>query len=311
VNFDKEDTSHFNITILNSDASASYVNVTKIRCKLDNETYFDQEFNLIGIMPNTTRTFMFNWDWKEYRNRNVTVVAYLLQDFETSAYIVKTPPPIIIEVKDSIFDLRKKEQFNLTIQNHASSLEAINVTQIKIKETGQVLNGTTEVNPKLPYGPIVPGSNGVLQCTFNWANFIEARHYNRTLTLTIDVVTNDTLEKYSFDFSFILPIAELNITVNFEHKDTKYLNVTVTIKNLEYSLRNVTLSKIILIINTTTGLIEYEYVLPRNEIIIDIDNEAVFLFSFDRQKYSGNILTVTVVTEELGEVKPQSTWTFP
>ena len=311
VNFDKEDTSHFNITILNSDASASYVNITKIRCKLDNETYFDQEFNLIGVMPNTTRTFMFNWDWKEYRNRNVTVVAYFLQDFETSAYIVKTPPPIIIEVKDSIFDLRKKEQFNLTIQNHASSLEAINVTQIKIKETGQVLNGTTEVNPKLPYGPIVPGSDGVLQCTFNWANFIEARHYNRTLTLTIDVVTNDTLERYSFDFSFILPIAELNITVNFEHNDTKYLNVTVTIKNLEYSLRNVTLSKVILTINTTAGLIEYEYVLPRNEIIIDIDNEAVFLFSFDRQKYSGDTLTVMVITEELGKVKSQLTWNVP
>jgi len=311
VNFDKEDTSHFNITILNFDNSASYVNVTKIRCKLDNEMYFDQEFNLIGIMPNTTRTFMFNWNWKEYRNRNVTVVAYFLQDFETSAYIVKTPPPIIVEVRDSIFDLQKKEQFNLTILNHASSLEAINITQIKIKETGQVLNGTTEVNPKLPYGPIAPGNNSVFQCAFDWANFIKERHYNRTLTLTIDVVSIASLERYSFDFSFILPIAELNTTVNFEYHEAKYLNVTVTIKNLEYSLRNVTLSKVILTINTTTRLIEYEYILPRNEIIIDIGNEAVFLFSFDRQKYSGNTLTVMVVTEELGEVKSQSTWTVP
>jgi hypothetical protein len=311
VNFDKEDTSHFSITILNSGESASYVNVTKIRCKLDNETYFDQEFNLIGVMPNTTRTFMFNWNWKDYRNRNVTVVAYFLQDFETSAYIVKTPPPIIVEVKDSIFDLRMKEQFNLTIQNHASSLEAINITQIKIKETGQVINGTTEVNPKLPYGPIAPGSNGVFQCTFNWANFIEARHYNRTLTLTIDVVTNASLERYSFDFSFILPIAELNMTVNFEYNETKYLNVTVTIKNLNYSLLNVTLSKVILTINTTLGPVEYEYVLPKNEVVIDKGGEAVFLFFLDRLKYSGNILTVTVITEELGEVKSKSTWTVP
>jgi hypothetical protein len=131
------------------------------------------------------------------------------------------------------------------------------------------------------------------------------------LTLTIDVVSNASLEKFSFDFSFILPIAELNVTVNFEHNETKYLNVTVTIKNLEYSLRNVTLSKIIFTINTTTGPVEYEYILPRNEIVIDKGGEAVFLFSFDRQKYSGNTLTVTVVTEELGEVKSQSTWTVP
>jgi hypothetical protein len=296
VNFNREDTSHFNITILNSDGSASYVNVTKIRCTLDNGTYSEQEFNFVGIMPNTTRTFTFNWDWKEYRNRNVTVVAYFLQDFETSIYIVKTPPPIIVEVKNSVFDLRKTGQFNVTIQNHASSIEAINVTQIMIKENGQILNGTTEVNPQLPYGLIHPGNNATFTCVFNWADFIE--DYGRNLTLAIQIVADASLND-TYEFSFTLPVAELNITtVNCaEIGGTKYMNVTV--KNLDYSLRNLTLSKIIV---TVEGLANpLEYVLPKNQTIITIGSEIAVLCPFDWQKYSDRDAIVTVLTDEAVE----------
>jgi len=312
VIFNEANPNQFNVTLFNSDRSPSYVNVTFIKCTIDNGPQRDFNCNLTGIDRNSTKTFQFDWSTlREHRGSNITIVAQFLQDFETTPFITTTPSPIIVKIENSVFNLRDSEHFNITLLNHASSIEAINITQIKVKETGQLLNGTTEVIPKLPYGPVVPGNYSVLQCTFNWTNFIETRHYNRTLTLTIDVVSNASLKKYSFDFSFILPIAELNMTVNFGSNETKYLNVTVTIKNLEYSLRNVTLSKVILIINTTAGLVEYEYVLPRNEIIIDKGSEAVFLFYFDRQKYSGNTLTVMVITEELGEVKSQSTWTVP
>ncbi len=294
VDFSKEDTNHFHITILNSEASASYVNVTKIRCKLDNETYLEQEFNLVGITPNTTETLMFNWNWKEYRDRNVTIVAYFLQDFETAPYTVKTPSPIIVEVEDRVFDLRNTGQFNITIKNHASSIEAINITQIMIKENGQILNGTTQVDPPLPSELIYPGNNATFKCTFDWATFL--KNYGRNLTLTIKVVANKTLKVYANDFSFTLPVAELNITTvdHVEIGKTRYLNVTV--KNLDYSLWNLTLSKIVIIVQGLTAPLEYAF--PKNQMLINVGDKVVLLCPFDWQKYQNRNITVTALTDE-------------
>ncbi|MEM3565837.1 MAG: hypothetical protein QXK18_03075 [Candidatus Bathyarchaeia archaeon] len=293
VDFSKENTRHFNITIFNSDVSASYVNVTKIRGRLDNGTYLEPlECGSAGIMPNTTRTFMFNWEWKEYRNRTITVVAYFLQEFETS-FNATTPPPIIVEVlnKADTFNLEDKGHFNITIQNHVSSLEAINVTKIVAK--GAILNGT-RVNPSLPYGPITPGNYTTFRCDFNWASFVGTA--DRNLTLTVHVETSISRKEYTFDFAFVLPVAELNITFVdcVESGGVRHLNVTV--KNMEYSLWNLTLSRIIITVQGLTVPLEHSF--PKGQTLIKIGSEVVLLCPFDWQKYSGKDITVTVVSDE-------------
>ncbi|MEM2368317.1 MAG: hypothetical protein QXQ50_08830, partial [Candidatus Bathyarchaeia archaeon] len=157
VNFDIERKDHFNVTVFNFAESAHYANITLIKCMLDNETYIPEKRcdPPVGLIPNSTATIKFDWDWTEYRGRKITVVACFLQDFETIPYTVTTPSPIIIKIlnETSVFDLKDKKHFNITIQNHNSSLEAINVTKIVAK--GVILNGT-KVDPSLPYGPIAP-----------------------------------------------------------------------------------------------------------------------------------------------------------
>ncbi|MEM3829240.1 MAG: hypothetical protein QXP36_08525 [Conexivisphaerales archaeon] len=293
VDFSKEDTSHFNVTIFNSDASASYVNVTKIRCRLDNGTYLDPfECGSAGIMLNMTRTFIFNWEWKEYRNRTIMVIAYFLQGFEMS-FNATTPPPIIVEVlnKASVFNLKDRGHLNITIQNHVSSLEAINVTKIVAK--GVILNGT-KVDPSLPYGPIAPGDHITFTCDFNWTSFVSTT--DRNLTLTVHIVTSTSLKEYTFDFTFVLPVAELNITSVgcVEDAGVKYLNVTI--KNMDYSLWNLTLSKIVIKVGNATNTLEY--VLPKNQVTVNVGEEITLLCPFDWQKYSNEDIVITVLTDE-------------
>ncbi|MEM3788968.1 MAG: hypothetical protein QXN95_03775 [Candidatus Bathyarchaeia archaeon] len=310
VDFSEEDTSHFNVTIFNFAESVSHANITTISCKLDNGTYLNPfECGSVGIMPNTSLTFKFEWGWKEYRGRKITITAYFLQDFSATLNIT-TPSPIIVNASGSIFDLKNRGYFNITILNHISSLESINITQIKIKKTGQILNRTTEVSPQLPYGPIAPGESKALNCTFDWANYI--KNYNdRNLTLIINVVSNTTPSgNYSFDFTFILPVAELNATVQFETGETSYINATIVLTNLEYSLWNLTLSEVILTVNASTDLFRYKYVFPEDEVI-NVGGNVVLLFALDKQKCSGNTLTLTVFTEELGEVKIPLSWLIP
>jgi archaellum component FlaF (FlaF/FlaG flagellin family) len=299
VSFSIEHRDHFNVTVFNFAESAHYANVTKIKCKLDNGTDLpDQMYDSLGIMPNSTITLKFNWNWTEYRGRNITIVAYFLQEFETNPYNATTPSSIIAKVlnEDKVFDLKDTGHFNLTILNHVSSLEAINVTKIVVEENGEVLNGT-KVNPPLSSRLIYPGDSTTFNCTLDWADFLE--NYGRKLTLTLHVIANISQKAYTFNFTFILPVAELNITAidRIEISGARYLNLTL--ENLGYSLWNLTLSKIIV---TVEGLANpLEYVLPKNQTVITIGSEIAVLCPFDWQKYSDRDVIVTVLTDEAVE----------
>ena len=297
VSFNENRTDQFNVTVYNFAESANSVNVKNIVCTLESGTNLTFDCGSVEIQPNRTRVFTFSWNWQEYRGKNVTIVAYFTQDFETLEYRALTPPPIIVKVLDtaSTFNLKDKEHFNITILNHASSLE-VNITKIVVEKTGEVL--------QIADGLISPGDNKTFRCAYNWASFLN--YYGRNLTLTI-YAANQTLGEYPFDFSFTPPVAELNITaINCTAMgETGYLNLTV--KNLEYSLWNLTLSKIVVTIQDVAGSLEY--VFPQNHVIVNVGGEAVLLCPFDWQRYLGKSISVTVVTEELAEAS--TTYTIP
>ncbi len=295
VSFNIERRDHFNVTILNFAESAHYANLTMIKCRLNNGTYIPEKLcdPPVGIAPNSTVTIRYDWNWTEYRGRNITIVAHFLQDFETAFYTAITPPPIIVKVlnETSVFNPKDKEHFNIAIQNHVSSIEAINVTKIVVK--GAVLNGT-KVDPSLPYGLIARGDYTTFKCDFNWASFVSVT--DRNLTLTVHVVASMSRKEYAFDFAFVLPVAELNITSVgcVEIGGMKYLNITI--KNMNYSMWNLTLAKIVITAQELT--VPLEYVFPKGHTLINVGSEIVLICSFDWQEYLDKDITVTVVTDE-------------
>jgi len=299
VSFDEDHPDHFNVTVYNFADSANFVNVAKVKCTLEDGTALTFDCGSAGIAPNSTRTFKFDLNWTEYRGKNVTVVAYFTQDFETQTFVVKTPPPIIVKIlnAENTFNLKDHGHFNITVLNHPSSLETVNITKIVVKETGEVLH--------ISNGLIDRGYNKTFSCNFNWTGFL--KDYGRNLTLTIYATTNETLREYAFDFDFILPVAELDVTIIncTAIGGTRYLNLTI--RNLGYSLWNLTLSKIVITVQGFANPLEY--VLPKNQTIVNIGCEVILLCPFDWPKYLSKDITVTVVTEEL--VEASAAYTIP
>lgn len=305
VVFNEDRTDDFNVTVFNTAESANYVNVTKIACTLENGVTIERNYPSVGIAPNSTGTFTFDWIWKEYREKKINATAYLLQGFETNIFTVTTPPPpppIIFTVlnEKEVFDLKDKEHFNITLQNHPSSIEAVNITKIVVEETEEVINGT-KANPKLPSHPIDPGQEITFYCNVtDWTEYAGG-----SLTLIVHAV-NASLEKYTFEFTFTLPMAALNITsvTHVVIGQTKYLNIKV--ENLNYSVWNLTISRVIITLPNQTEPLEQQF--PENQIIVKPGDKAILLCVFDwKEEHLGQNITVTIITKEEAQASWQGT----
>jgi len=306
VIFNEDHTDHFNVTVFNSAESTNYVNVTKIAGTLEDGTIIEANYSSVDIAPNSTCTFKFDWNWTGYREKRINVTAFFLQDFETDIFTVTTPPPppsIILTVPNEreVFDLKDREHFNITLQNHLSSIEAVNITEIVVMETGEVINGT-KANPKLPSDQIGPGESIPFYCNVtDWTEYA-----GKNLTLIIHAI-NEKLEKYTFNFTFTLPMAELNITSVVVMRalvigETKYLNITV--QNLNHSVWNLTISKVIITLPNQTEPLEQQF--PENQIIVKPCEKAALLFAFDWEKHLDANITITVTTKE--GVEASTSW---
>ncbi len=92
VTFDEHHKDYFNVTLYSFPESATYANLTKITCRLVNGTVIERSYPSIGIMPNTTKTFKFNWNWTGHEEEIIELKAYFLQEFETSAFTTQVIP---------------------------------------------------------------------------------------------------------------------------------------------------------------------------------------------------------------------------
>jgi hypothetical protein len=306
VTINEDSTDHFNVTVSNLAESANYVNVTKITCTLENGTSIEKNYDPpIGILPNSTCTLMFNESWREYRGKAISVKAFLLQDFETESFEALTPQPIIVKVlnEKEVFKLIDDEHFNITLQNHQSSLKAVTITKIHILiEPDGHEEEINVTDPQLPYGPMEPGTAMPFYCNITkWTRYVLEHPAN--LTLTAYVNTSDALEEYAFQFTFPLPRAELNITdvICTWVGETKYLNVSV--ENQYYSQINLTISKVT--ITLQNQLEPLEQIFPQNQTILQPYDKAVLLCLFDWEKHPGETITITVSTSEGMEASQQ------
>ena len=295
VEFNESKTESFEMT-LNVTAygiQQGYINVTSVNIKAENTTETWEFPTSVGINYNSSILLECPWNWKDYRDLKVNVTVHTIQGI-TAVREVETPAPIIVKAlnKEGTFSLEDKEHFNLTLQNHFSSLEAINITKIVIKETGEVINGS-KAYPHLPFGPLEPGNITSFYCniTVNWKD-----HAGKNLTLIVYAIANETFEEYEFKFTFLLPAAKLNITgiTRFTSGLTKYLNITV--ENSNYSVWNLTISKVIVTFENQTEPFEQEFV--TGQISVMPGSETSLLCAFNWEELIGKEITVKVITEE-------------
>ena len=289
VTFNVDYTDRFNITMVNYRDSERMAIVERVEIAAKgNVTCFNLSMPLlVGMEWNYTCM----WDWLNYRGKELNVTVFLKQDINQS-FQVTTPPPVILKLvnEDSVFDLKDKNHFNITVRNHRSSLEALNITKIKVGYV--VLNGSL-TNPELPlHSYLSPGEVLPIICNYTWE---EDAKNNKNLTVIVYAVTNDTKTEYQFKFTFTLPRAKLNVT-SVEFIEVEPLNnLKVTVENMPYSIINLTITKIIVSFENGTQICVKEW--SPGFMILAPNESCDISFEIDKRLVDVNI-TVTITTEE-------------
>jgi len=289
VTFNVDYTDRFNITMINYCDSERMAIVERVEIAADGNVAC---FNLsMPLLVGMEWNYTCMWDWLNYRGKKLNVTVFLKQDINQS-FQVTTPSPVILKLvnEDSVFDLRDKNHFNITVQNHRSSLKALNITKIEVDDV--VLNGSL-TNPELPlHSYLSPGEVLPIICNYTWE---EDAKNNKNLTVIVYAVTNNTKMEYQFELTLTPPRAELNITsVKFIEAEPLN-NLKVTVENMPYSIINLTITKIIVSFENGTQICVKEW---SPEFMILAPNESCnIIFEIDKRLVDMNI-TVTITTEE-------------
>ena len=283
--FDYTDTTYFNLTISSSEYSTAAARINRVNLTLPDETTITLDtIPPLDIIPipipqNTSLTMQCIWDWNTYRSETITVKAYTTQGFTILNKTVITPPVIVWNITDANFDLDDMEHFSVNVTNTPCSLQSINVTQIRFNEN------VTEITPSS--WQISAGEERQFSCAFNWTSFKGEK-------ITIMVSTADGL---NISKSITLPAVELKI-INASFKtseDSRYLNVTI--ENVNESLLNVTVARIVVSLENETV-----YESKGVGILIEVGKNVTLTFSLNWSSYENEEVTISVYTEEGFEV---------
>jgi len=286
VLFNITDTTHFNITVQNSEDSPTYVNLTSISVTVENETFPDVPVEPspdlpYSLYPGANVTFLCSWNWTDYRGKNVTVTVYTLQGF-TAQYTKVTPAPIILEIINLIFNPLETNSFNVTVKNSDFSASDANVTEIIVTVNG-ISETITDVVPSLQGGVTLPsGVNQTFTCSWNWAEYS-----GKNVTIVVKT------PKYSANSSLVLLKALTITNVIFNSLDMDHFVVTVqnpTWLDFTITTMNVTVEGVPLNI---TG-----YVVPSLPRMLTPDTNLTFMCEWNWEGDQGKNVTITIETSE-------------
>ena len=300
VDFSETNSSEMNVTLFNGPESATLVDITDIELTFDNGTNYNVTRNIVNqVIPyrldkNTTATFMCNWTWATYRDRNLTIAAYTKQGFISSTGTAVTPKPIIFNVKDTHFDLTATEFFLLNVTNSPISQSSLNITEVKFNNNNVTVSPANQT--------IQPSTTAQLNCTFDWTNF-------RGTSANITAITQDGL-----NVSVTVTLPSINLTIMdlaaFDNS-AMIAYVNITISNSVFSSQNATIKQIAFTVENVTYIIDGRLAIPSfvpSGYVLTIGASVTVVCPWNWTLYHGQSLTVTVQTQE-GAIASQ-TFTF-
>jgi len=228
VEFNNQDTSFFNVTVLNPSYSLSTVSVTRIEARTPSDNRIHVITDTQPALPHPLirgeiQTFHAKWNWANYTGIKVPYtdqpieIRVFIQD-EVGEIFEAHRPLTTLTVTDLTFNPSiSVNHFNVTVQNLESSQTYVNITAISIRGTAVPLN---LVSPSLSY-TLKPGDNPVqFQCFYNWLNL-----QGQNVTVRIG-----TLQGYIAERTQILPepvALEISQIIFDANVSTNHFNITV------------------------------------------------------------------------------------
>jgi len=282
VAFNKTNSNEMSITVSNSNVSSTAVDVTDIVLTYNNGTQ-SQEYHINGSYTNPPfapyytlgigKTVTFDhciWNWKNFRDKNVTITVYTKQEYTPVSTTVKTPNEIVFRISSS-FNLTDIGHFLVNITNMPCSLQNITVTQITLNT-----NQTGFTPQTIPVGE--PPRQ--LNCTFNWTAL-------RGSTVVIAVNASNTIVLQNVTLPYIqLRIISANFATNENGRE-----FNMTIENVGNSLLNATITRIVV-------RFENETVFQNEGVgyVIEIGKNVILTFSWNWSEYESKEVTISVYT---------------
>jgi len=293
VMFNETNPDEISITVLNSEASSTPVDIIDIALTYSNGT----EYHINGNDTNPSfapyyrldisKAVTFNhcvWNWRNYRDQNIAITVNVKQGFTPASKTVTTLQPVIFKITELNFNLTETNHFLVKIANMPCSLWDINITKIKLNENETIFE------PQI----IPVGEEKIFNCNFSWTSF-------RGKNVTITAYTKDGL---SFPETIMLPSVDLKILVDTHDfaKSTEgipYVNITVV--NTLFSNRTVKVTQIIFKTENTTDTINGALTNPTlvpNGYTLTVGANATILCPWNWILYQNQNLTITVQTAE-------------
>jgi hypothetical protein len=227
---------------------------------------------------------------------------YTKQNFTVPTQLVITPPQTVWNVTDVKFDLDDLNRFIVNVTNTPCSLSSITIAKIQLNGTDTTLDRPSAV--------LTNGTQIMLNCTINWANFT-GQNANVTV-FTADGANISTI--------LVVPSTQLKILGDAPTYGDFYdstLNITapylnVTISNSANSNFPVTISKIVLEAGNITQDLAPDILYPRatSKIYTVNTNQTVtFVCYSDYTKYIAPTITTIILTVYTAEnIQASITW---
>ncbi len=178
VEFSDQDTSFFNVTVLNPSYSPDSTNIARIAVRTTDDNRIHEINNTSPLLPyllkpGDSQRFKCNWNWANYTGirlpyTEAPVEVLVFKEDKTGEIFEKRKPYVLFLISKTDFNSTVSlNHFNLTIENMESSETYVNVTSISVN----VAKITSDmVTPSLPYG-LAPGDISTFKVLWNWTDY--------------------------------------------------------------------------------------------------------------------------------------------
>jgi len=285
VTFDPQDSTSFNLTLLNPSLAPSSAIVTEITVSTEDGNLHDD----IGTYPTLgelsiaeSKTFKCFWNWANYTDENINIHVFV-EDGSGATFQSKTPLVELV-ITDVVFNSTISiTHFNVTVQNSASSVTYVNLTDITV-DTETVQN----VTPSLPY-TLQPNASVSLTCSLNWTDYQGGE-------VTVKV---DTLQGYAAYYTQVTPEPVVLTITDVLFNTTDTTRFTVTVQNNAFSPTHVDVTGITVKVNEITQEITLNVSLP---YVLHPNSTITFECLWDWTDYQDMAVTITVDTQQGFEI---------
>lgn len=285
VSFTSQNTSYFNLTLLNPSYSPSKTNIITILTlteerKIHTVTAVDPSLPY-ELLDGYNQTFQCFWDWANYTGQIIGISAFVEDGCGPTS--VGVAPFVGLPITDVDFNSSvSMTSFNLTVQGHENSTTYINITDITVQT--KTLKAE-KVIPPLPY-TLNPNSSITFKCLWDWTDYRNA---------SISIVVN-TLQGYFSNTTYLTPNPVLEVKDTF-FNETDINHFNLTLRNSELSPSYLNISEITLTLeNKTIVEINGTEIKPSLPYTLYPDSSTTFEIPWNWTTYRNKIVTLSVHT---------------